>query len=117
MSRMGMILPRRLRRWPVWLPMSVLLAVAIGVPVWLSDFRSAPQFSEYPMLVRTDIPAAVAVAPDGAVWFTIEFSDAIGVFRNGQVHRIPTGNLNLEPLGLAADGTDGAWYTDTALRA
>jgi virginiamycin B lyase len=116
-NTMAMILPRRLRRWHVWLPMSALLAVAIGAPVWLLGFRSAPEFSEYPMLVRTDIPAAVAVAPDGAVWFTIEFSDAIGVFRNGQIHRIRTGNRNLEPLGLAADGTDGAWYTDTTLRA
>jgi virginiamycin B lyase len=55
------------------------------------------------MLVKTDIPTAVAAAPDGGVWFTIEFSDAIAVFRNGKIERFPKGTQNLEPLGLAVD--------------
>jgi virginiamycin B lyase len=69
------------------------------------------------MLVKTDIPTAVDVAPDGTVWFTVEFSDAIGAFRNGKIDRIRKGSQNLEPLGLAADGAGGAWYTDTPMRA
>jgi virginiamycin B lyase len=69
------------------------------------------------MLVKTDIPTAVAVAPNGAVWFTIEFSDAIGVFQSGKIDRIHKGSQNLEPLGLAADSAGGAWYTDTPRRA
>jgi virginiamycin B lyase len=69
------------------------------------------------MLVKTDIPTAVDVAPDGAIWFTVEFSDAVGVFRNGKIDRIQKGSQNLEPLGLAADGAGGAWYTDTPMRA
>jgi virginiamycin B lyase len=68
------------------------------------------------MLVKTDIPAAVAVASNGAVWFTIEFSDAIAVFRNGKIDRLPKGNQNLEPLGLAVDAAGDAWYTDTPMR-
>jgi virginiamycin B lyase len=110
-------MPRRFHRWQVWLPMSVVLAAGIGALVWLVDLRSAPGFIEYPMLVKTDIPTAVDVAPNGAVWFTVEFSDAIGVFRNGKIDRIRKGSENLEPLGLAADAEGGAWYTDTPLRA
>jgi virginiamycin B lyase len=69
------------------------------------------------MLVKTDIPTAIAVAPNGTVWFTIEFSDAIGVFQGGRIQRIRKKDQNLEALGLAADGTDGAWVTDTTARA
>jgi virginiamycin B lyase len=69
------------------------------------------------MLVKTDIPTAVAAAPNGGVWFTIEFSDAIAVFRDGKIERFRKGAQNLEPLGLAADTTGGAWYTDTPMRA
>jgi virginiamycin B lyase len=94
-----------------------LFAALIAVLVWLLGVRSAPGFIEYPMLVKTDIPTAVDVTPNGAVWFTVEFSDAIGVFRNGKIERIRKESENLEPLGLAADGEGGAWYTDTPKRA
>jgi virginiamycin B lyase len=69
------------------------------------------------MLVGTDIPTALAIAPDGAVWFTIEFSDAIGVFRNRKIERLPKGSQNIEPLGLAADAKGGIWYSDATMRA
>jgi len=69
------------------------------------------------MLRSTDIPTAVAVAPDGAVWFTIEFSDAIGLWRNGTIERLPKGAQNLEPLGLAVAADGSAWYTDATARA
>lgn len=85
--------------------------------MWFHGVRSNSGFIEYPMLVKTDIPTAVDVAADGAVWFTVEFSDAIGVFRDGKIDRIRKENPNLEPLGLAADGRGGAWYTDTPVRA
>src|SRR5439155_16418446 len=72
---------------------------------------------EYPMLTKTDIPTAVAAAPGGAVWFTIELSDSIGVLRNGRIERFRKGPQNLEPLGLAVDAQGAAWYTDVAARA
>src|SRR5206468_560416 len=64
----------------VWLIAAVVVGIAVSVAlVWRPWSDSA--FVEHRMLRRTDIPAAVAVAPDGAVWFVIEMSDAIGVLR------------------------------------
>jgi len=108
---------RRFQHWQVWLPASIVFAAGLGILAWRLGTPSDPGFIEYPMLVKTDIPTAVAVAPNGTVWFTIEFSDAIGIFRNGKIDRMRKGSQNLEPLGLAADGADGAWYTDTPMRA
>jgi virginiamycin B lyase len=97
--------------------MVVVVAAGLGALGWRLGLRSELSFNEYPMLAKTDIPTALAIGPNGAVWFTIEFSDAIGVFRNGKIDRISKGSQNLEPLGLAADGAGGAWYTDTPIRA
>jgi virginiamycin B lyase len=109
---------RRWFRWRhMWLPVSVAGIAAIGVLLWVLDLRPRPNVIEYPMLVNTDIPTAIDVAADGAVWFSLEFSDAIGVFRNGKIVRIKKASQNFEPLGLAADGAGGAWYTDTPMRA
>jgi virginiamycin B lyase len=106
----------RSSRWRLWVPI-LLIVAGLGVLAWRFGLQSEPRFTEYPMLVKTDIPTALAVGSDGAVWFTIEFSDAIGVFRNGKIDRLPKGSQNLEPLGLATDGAGGAWYTDTPVRA
>jgi virginiamycin B lyase len=109
--------PPRSLRWHLWLPMLVVLAAGLGALGWRLGLRSEHSFAEYPMLTKTDIPTALDIGPNGAVWFTIEFSDAIGVFRNGKIDRLSKGSQNLEPLGLAADGAGGAWYTDTPMRA
>jgi virginiamycin B lyase len=108
---------RRFSRWPLWLVTAVAFAAGLGALVWRLALPSDPAFVDYPMLVRTDIPTAIAAAPNGAIWFTIEFSDAIAVFRNGKIERFAKGTPNLEPLGLAADAASGAWYTDTPMRA
>jgi virginiamycin B lyase len=94
-----------------------VLALVAGGTVWLWGLWSAARFREYPMLVKTDIPAAIDTAPDGTIWFMIEFSDAIGVFQSGKIRRIRKQDQNLEALGLAADGVGGAWITDTTARA
>src|SRR5207302_1835421 len=73
-------------------------------------------FVEYQMPTSTDIPTAVAVAADGTVWFTIEFSNSIGVLRNGAITKLPKGRQNLEPIGLAVDSHGFAWYTDAPAR-
>ena len=108
----------RIGRRQIWLVLAAIAFVAgLGVLVGRLVTRSDPGFVEYRIPVTTDIPTALAIAPSGAVWFTIEFSDAIGVFRNGKIDRLPKGTQNLEPLGLAVDATGGAWYTDTPVRA
>ena len=109
MNEMVMAMPGRSWRWRLWVPMLVVVAAGLGTLVWRLGLRSDPGFTEFPMLVKTDIPTAIATAPNGTVWFTIEFSDAIGIFHNGKIDRIPKGAQNLEPLGLAADGAGGAW--------
>jgi virginiamycin B lyase len=106
---------RRVKRR--WLAVALVVITGVGVTYWRLEPSFAPRVIEYPMLVKTDIPTAVAVAPEGAVWFTIELSDAIGVLRDGKIHRLPKGTPNLEPLGLAVDASGGAWYTDTPARA
>jgi virginiamycin B lyase len=110
-------MPHRIWHWRIWLvPAVIVFAAGLGILVWRFGPWSDPGFIEHRMLVETDIPTALAVAPNGAVWFTIEFSDAIAVFRNGKIERFPKGTQNLEPLGLAVDAAGGAWYTDTPLR-
>jgi virginiamycin B lyase len=94
-----------------------VIAAGVGVLVWRRGLSRDPGFVEYHMPVKTDIPTAIAIGSHGAVWFTIEFSDAIAVFRNGKIDRLPKGTQNLEPLGLAVDAAGGAWYTDTPMRA
>ena len=69
---------------------------------------------EYPMAVATDIPTTVAVGPNGEVWFTIDFSDAVGVIRDGRLQRITKPGRNVEPIGLAVDASGTAWFTDPA---
>jgi virginiamycin B lyase len=107
----------RRRALPVWgIAASAALVLGIGVIVWRFGLRSNPGVIEYPMLRSTDIPTAVAVAPDGAVWFTIEFSNAIGLWRKGQIERLTKGTQNLEPIGLAVASDGSAWYTDSTAR-
>ena len=84
---------------------ALVLAFLIGKP-------NRGGFQEIRLPNRTDIPVAIAAAPDGSVWFTLESSDSIGRLRNGQVERIPKGAQSIEPLGLAVDLQGRAWYTE-----
>ena len=99
----------------------VLLAVVVlsggavaAVLLWRPFAPHSAKFVEYPMPVATDIPTAVAVAPDGSVWFSIDFSDAVGVVRAGKVERFAKGSRSTEPIGIAVDAGGKAWVTDAA---
>jgi virginiamycin B lyase len=97
----------------VWL--AVLTAVGLVTAAILLAVTSRPNtraFHEIRLPNRTDVPVAIAAAPDGTVWFTLESSDAIGRLRDGQVQRIRKGVQSIEPLGLAVDVEGRAWYTE-----
>jgi virginiamycin B lyase len=104
--------PRRApRRW--WM-LTVAVAIAIGAAAlaWRVGPWAAWGFQEFKLPDQGDIPVTIAVGPDGTVWFTLESSDAIGLFRDGQVHKLAKGAASVEPLGLAVDAGGQAWYTD-----
>ena len=103
------------RRRLAWVVALALATVAAAVAWRVGPWRH-PGFVEYRMPTSTDIPTAVAVAGDGTVWFTIEFSNSIGVLRNGTITKLPKGRQNLEPIGLAVDSHGFAWYTDAPAR-
>lgn len=99
-----------------WLIAGVFVIIAAVLAFVWGPWRDSG-FVEHRMLQRTDIPAAIAIAPDGAVWFTIEMSDAIGVHRHGRIERLSKRTQNLETLGLDVDAGGGVWYTDGPARA
>lgn len=92
----------------------VLAVAAAAVWLWRPFGARGAKFIEYPMTVATDIPTAVAVAPDGSVWFSIDFSDAVGVVRGGKVERFVKPSRSTEPIGIAVDTGGKAWVTDAA---
>lgn len=102
--------PRR-RLWLTALSI-IAVAVASGAAAWWTLQPHKPAFVEYPMTVATDIPTAIATAPDGTAWFSIDFSDAIGMVRNGKVERLSKGSRNAEPIGLGVDAAGNAWLAD-----
>ncbi len=93
----------------------IVVIVAIAA-AWAWQLRGGPEaggdFVEYPMTVASDIPITVAAAPDGTVWFTIGFADAVGMIRDGKLQRLPKSRKSVEPVGLAVDAQGAAWFTD-----
>jgi virginiamycin B lyase len=107
------------RRPRLWLTVGgsiIFLAVVVALAGRFGPWADSG-FVELRMPSATDIPVSIAVARDGTVWFTIEFSDAIGRLRNGTIEKVRKGTENLEPLGLAVDADGFAWYTDAQMRA
>jgi virginiamycin B lyase len=103
-------------KWRSGLLLAVLLiAVLAGAAVYLLPIRwSRVQFVEYAMAEPHDMPIAIAAAPDGSIWFTIDGAAAIGRLRDGQVERLPKSGKSVEPLGMAAAPDGAAWYADIA---
>jgi virginiamycin B lyase len=112
----GAVPPSRARVALVTIALLLALAGAAAL-VWGLQAWRARGFTEWPMPRQTDIPTAIAVAPDGTVWFTLEFSDSIGLLRDGQLETVRKGSPNVEPLGLAIDRDGAAWFTDAPVQA
>lgn len=88
------------------------VAIATGAAILKKQGGGSGDFVEYPMQVENDIPTAVAVGPDKTVWFTIDFGDAVGMIRDGKLHRLPKPKKSVEPVGMAVDAEGVAWFTD-----
>lgn len=109
--------PAILRR-RVWLATVVLAVLALagaGAHLLRPGQMRAP-FVEYRMLQSLDMPTAIAAAPDGTVWFTLDLASALGRVRDGRVERLPTPTGNVEPIGLGVAADGSAWYTDNGAR-
>ncbi len=97
---------------------SVGLTIAVGIvsSLALLAWRIGPigsrGFDEFKLPNWAAVPVAIAVAGNGTVWFTVESSDAIGLFRHGRIERVPKDAESNEPLGLAVDARGRAWYTE-----
>ena len=103
---------------PISLALALALAAIIGaaIYVWRSGNAGADDFQEFNLTETDETPVAIATAPDGAVWFTLESSDSLGRVRDGRVERIPKGTESIEPLGLAVDAAGHAWFTEAPKR-
>jgi virginiamycin B lyase len=94
------------------------IVAVLGIAAWVATpARPRGQFVvEHAMLEHNDTPTAIAAAPDGTVWFTMDSAAAIGRIQDGRVERIATARKLVEPLGIgiASDGT--VWFADAVSR-
>ena len=92
---------------------ATIAAVVAGYAYWRDGPASHGDFIEYAMTEATDIPTALAIAPDDTVWFTMDSANAFGRLRDGKIERVVTGKRNnVEPIGLGVNGNGVVWYTD-----
>ncbi len=90
-----------------------LLALLIFVPM----AQAKSEITEFPVQSGSH-PHDVAPAPDGTVWFTAQFSGALGRLdpETGEFHHIPLGRGS-QPHGVIVGPDEGAWVTDSGLNA
>jgi virginiamycin B lyase len=113
MSSVALPRPRRLASVRVVVTcVGLALVVVAGLAVVRTGLVGAAEVVEYRLPDTQDIPSAIALAPDGAVWFTLDSSNAIGWIQGGQIHKIARGGETIEALGLAVDAAGGVWMTD-----
>ncbi|HXV08506.1 MAG TPA: hypothetical protein VD791_10790 [Burkholderiales bacterium] len=96
-----------------WLTAGVIFGLALAVLAFgLYRLANRHEFVEYKMEHARDSPTAIAAAPDGSIWFTIDSASALGRVQDGKVIRLPKPTENLEPVGLAVAADGSAWFTD-----
>ena len=106
-----------MRGWRLWLGAAAVVALGGRAAYFAYLVRSSVQFVEYRMPQALDTPTAIAAAPDGTIWFTIDLAAAIGRVRDGRLERLPLPRNNVEPIGLGVGPNGNAWYTDNSARA
>lgn len=78
------------------------------------DLCARPTVRDYPLSPAGGKPTALAVAADGAVWFTDNGHAAIGrLAPDGTVRMFPL-TLNRQPAGIAVGPGGGVWFTQYA---
>jgi virginiamycin B lyase len=70
------------------------------------------QFTEFAVPTRSAGLTALAIAPDGAVWFTELRGQRLGRLRDGVITEFPLPQRAARPFGVAVDGAGNVWYTD-----
>lgn len=91
----------------------VLLAIVVATAFWFwNEGRGRLHVVEYALDAGRETPIAIAVAPDGSAWFTLDSSDSLGVVRNGKVERIRRGAVSIEAAGIGVDAAGNVWATD-----
>jgi virginiamycin B lyase len=105
---------KKSRMWKYVAVLALALIAALGL--WRLAGPHAAGVVEFKMPEPRDTPTVLAVAPDGAVWFTIDFAAAIGRLREGKVERLPLPKVNIEPIGIAIAPDGAAWFTDSEAR-
>src|SRR6516225_12320441 len=106
-----------MRGWRLWLGAAAVVALGGGAAYFAYLARTSVQFVEYRMPQPLDTPTAIAAAPDGTIWFTIDLAAAIGRVHDGRLERLSLASSNVEPIGLGAGPDGSAWYTDNSARA
>lgn len=91
----------------------VLLVASLAAAAWYVKQRSGRlEVVEYDLTAGKETPVAIAVAPDGAVWFTLDGADVLGVIRDGRVERVTRGAASVEPMGIGVDAAGNVWVSD-----
>lgn len=98
-------------------PAAVVPVLAVAALVIAQRASPRVPFVEYAMPQARDIPTAIAAAPDGSVWFSLDLSDALGRVRDGRIERVAISGKSLEPIGLGVAPDGSVWYTDNAAHA
>jgi virginiamycin B lyase len=57
---------------------------------------------------------ALAVAPDGAAWFSALRAHRLGRVHRGAVTEYALPRDNARPIGIAVDADNNVWYADLA---
>jgi virginiamycin B lyase len=106
--------PRKSSRF--WIVIAVLVAFVGAAVAWRFYVSPKVDVVEFAMVSPKDIPAVIAIGPDGSVWFTIDFAAAVGRVTNGKVQRLAKPTVSGEPVGLAVATDGAAWFTDSNAR-
>lgn len=95
-----------------WIAIALLAVLAAAALWYWRAHRDRLQVVEYALNAGKDTPIAIAAAPDGSVWFTLDSADVLGVVRGGKVERVARGAASVEPAGIGVDAHGNVFATD-----